>query len=107
MTNEEINQFEAGVDKEFTKENMRLRKAFQDTWFNDQDVLETLATIFNERRHQLWVEKQDVLNDLDDDDPKCPEKATKIVDAYSVKDKRYRKLLEVLSKSDDQIKFDY
>lgn len=108
MTNEETEKFEQGIDEEFTKENMRLRKAFQDTWFNDNDVLETLATIFNERRHQLWVEKQDVLNDLDNDDPQAAVvKATKIIDAYSVKDKRYRKLLELLGKSDDQIKFDY
>lgn len=104
---EEQKQFEAGVDKEFTKEQMRLRKAFQDTWFNDHDVLETLATIFNERRHQLWVEEQDVLSDLDDDDPKCAEKATKIIDAYNVKDKRYQRLLEVLGKSDDEIKYNY
>lgn len=107
MTNEEQKQFEAGVDKEFTKEQMRLRKAFQDTWFDDDDVLQTLSTIFNERRHQLWVEKQDVLSDLDDDDPKCAEKATKIVDSYSVKDKRYQRLLAVLGKSDDEIKFNY
>lgn len=107
MTNEEQKQFEAGVDNEFTKENMRLRKAFQDTWFNDHDVLETLATIFNERRHQLWVEKQDVLSDLDDNDPKCAEKATHIIDAYNIKDKRYQRLLEVLGKSDDEIKFNY
>ncbi|MDZ5437946.1 hypothetical protein EGO58_01580 [Limosilactobacillus reuteri] len=104
---EEQKQFAAGVDKEFTKENMRLRKAFRDTWFNDQDVLETLATIFNERRHRLWIEEQDVLNSLDGDLQYKAEQATKIVDAYSVKDKRYRKLLEVLGKSDDQIKFDY
>lgn len=107
MTEEQTNQFEAGVDKEFAKENMRLRKAFQDTWFNDHDVLETLATIFNERRHQLWVEKQDVLSDLDDDDPKCAEKATKIIDSYSIADKRYQRLLEVLGKSDDEIKYNY
>ena len=106
MTEEQTNQFEAGIDEEFTKENMRLRKAFQDTWFNDNDVLETLATIFSERRHQLWVEEQDVLSDLDDD-PKCAEKATPVIDAYSVKDKRYRKLLEVLGKSDDEIKYNY
>lgn len=104
---EEQKRFEAGVDKEFTKENMRLRKAFRDTWFNDQDVLETLAAIFNERRHQLWVEEQDVLNGLDGDLQSKAEQATKIVDNYSIKDKRYRKLLEVLAKSDDQIKFDY
>ncbi|MDD1400973.1 hypothetical protein PSA87_04930 [Limosilactobacillus reuteri] len=104
---EEQKQFAAGVDKEFTKENMRLRKAFRDTWFNDQDVLETLATIFNERRHQLWVEEQDVLNSLDDDDPKCAEKATKIIDSYSIADKRYQRLLEVLGKSDDEIKYNY
>ena len=106
MTEEQTNQFEAGVDKEFAKENMRLRKAFRDTWFNDDDVLQTLATIFNERRHQLWVEEQDVLSDLDDD-PKCAEKATPVIDAYNIKDKRYQRLLEVLGKSDDQIKFDY
>lgn len=107
MTNEEqTNQFEQGVDKEFAKENMRLRKAFRDTWFNDDDVLQTLATIFNERRHQLWVEKQDVLSDLDDD-PKCAEKATKIIDAYNIKDNRYKRLLEVLGKSDDEIKYNY
>lgn len=104
---EEQKQFAAGVDKEFTKEQMRLRKAFRDTWFNDDDVLQTLATIFNERRHQLWVEKQDVLSDLDDDDPKCAEKATKIIDAYNIKDKRYQRLLEVLGKSDDEIKYNY
>ena len=107
MTNEQNEKFEQGVNKEFAKENMRLRKAFQDTWFNDNDVLETLATIFNERRHQLWVEKQDVLNDLDDDDPKCAEKATKIIDSYNIADKRYQRLLEVLGKSDDQIKYNY
>lgn len=104
---EEQKQFAAGVDKEFTKEQMRLRKDFRDTWFNDDDVLQTLATIFNERRHQLWVEKQDVLSDLDDDDPKCAEKATKIIDAYNIKDKRYQRLLEVLGKSDDEIKYNY
>ena len=108
MTNEEIDRFEQGVDKEFTKENMRLRKAFQETWFSDQDVLETLATIFNERRHQLWVEKQDVLSDLDDDDPQAAVvKATKIIDDYNIKDKRYQRLLEVLGKSDDEIKYNY
>ena len=107
MTEEQTNRFEQGVDKEFTKENMRLRKAFQDTWFNDNDVLETLATIFNERRHRLWVEKQDVLSDLDDDDPKSAEKATKIIDTYSIDDKRYQRLLEVLGKSDDEIKYNY
>ena len=108
MTEEQTEKFEQGVDEEFTKENMRLRKAFQDTWFNDDDVLQTLATIFNERRHQLWVEKQDVLNDLDDDDPQAAVvKATKIIDAYSVKDKRYQRLLEVLGKSDDEIKYNY
>ena len=107
MKNEQTEKFEQGVDKEFTKEEMRLRKAFRDTWFNDQDVLETLATIFNERRHRLWVEKQDVLNDLDDDDPKCAEKATKIIDSYSIADKRYQRLLEVLGKSDDEIKYNY
>ena len=105
---EEQKQFAAGVDKEFTKEQMRLRKAFQDTWFNDQDVLETLSTIFNERRHRLWVEKQDVLNDLDDDDPQSAVvKATKIIDDYNIKDKRYQRLLEVLGKSDDEIKYNY
>ena len=107
MTNEQTEKFEQGVDKEFAKENMRLRKAFQDTWFNDQDVLETLATIFNERRHQLWVEEQDVLSDLDDDDPKRAENATKIIDAYNIKDKRYQRLSEVLGKSDDEIKYNY
>lgn len=108
MTEEQTNQFEAGVDKEFAKEEMRLRKAFQDTWFSDQDVLETLATIFNERRHQLWVEKQDVLSDLDDDDPQAAVvKATKIIDDYSIADKRYQRLLEVLGKSDDEIKYNY
>ena len=108
MTNEEQKQFEAGVDKEFAKENMRLRKAFQDTWFNDDDVLQTLATIFNERRHQLWVERHDVLSDLDDDDPQAAAvKATKIIDDYSIKDKRYQRLLEVLGKSDDEIKYNY
>ncbi|OTA50493.1 hypothetical protein BHL91_00865 [Limosilactobacillus reuteri] len=107
MTNEQTEKFEQGVDKEFTKENMRLRKAFQDTWFNDHDVLETLATIFNERRHQLWVEEQDVLSDLDDDDPKRAEKATPVIDAYNIKDKRYQRLLEVLGKSDDEIKYNY
>lgn len=107
MTEEQTEKFEQGVDKEFTKENVRLRKAFRDTWFSDQDVLETLATIFNERRHKLWVEEQDVLSALDDDVQTKAEKATKIVDAYSVKDKRYRKLLEVLGKSDDQIKYNY
>ncbi|UXE90191.1 hypothetical protein [Limosilactobacillus reuteri] len=104
---EEQKQFEAGVDKEFTKENMRLRKAFRDTWFNDDDVLQTLSAIFNERRHRLWIEEQDVLNSLDGDLQYKAEQATKIVDNYSIKDKRYRKLLEVLAKSDDQIKFDY
>lgn len=107
MTEEQTNKLAAGIDEEFTKENMRLRKAFRDTWFNDDDVLQTLATIFNERRHQLWVEEQDVLNSLDGDLQSKAEQATKIVDAYSVKDKRYRKLLKVLAKSDDQIKFDY
>ena len=107
MTNEQTEKFEQGIDEEFTKENMRLRKAFQDTWFNDHDVLETLATIFNERRHQLWVEEQDVLSDLDDDDPKRAEKATKIIDAYNIKDKRYQRLSEVLGKSDDEIKYNY
>lgn len=107
MTNEQTEKFEQGVDKEFAKENMRLRKAFRDTWFNDDDVLQTLSTIFNERRHQLWVEKQDVLSDLDDDDPKCAEKATKIIDSYNIADKRYQRLLEVLGKSDDQIKYNY
>ena len=108
MTNEQNEKFEQGVNKEFVKENMRLRKAFQDTWFNDNDVLETLATIFNERRHQLWVEKQDVLSDLDDDDPQAAVvKATKIIDSYNIKDKRYQRLLEVLGKSDDQIKYNY
>lgn len=108
MTEEQTEKFEQGVDEEFTKENMRLRKAFQDTWFNDQDVLETLATIFNERRHQLWVEKQDVLSDLDDDDPQAAVvKATKIIDSYNIADKRYQRLLEVLGKSDDQIKYNY
>lgn len=109
MTNEEqTNRFEQGVNKEFAKENMRLRKAFRDTWFNDDDVLQTLSTIFNERRHQLWVEKQDVLSDLDDDDPQAAVvKATKIIDSYNVKDKRYQRLLEVLGKSDDQIKYNY
>lgn len=108
MTNEQTEKFEQGVDKEFAKENMRLRKAFQDTWFNDQDVLETLANIFNERRHQLWVEKQDVLSDLDDDDPQAAVvKATKILDAYNIADKRYQRLLEVLGKSDDEIKYNY
>lgn len=101
------NKLNTGIDEEFTKENVRLRKAFQDTWFNDHDVLETLGTIFNERRHQLWVEEQDILNDLDGDLQTKAVKATKIVNDYSVKDKRYRKLLEVLGKSDDQIKFDY
>ena len=108
MTNEQTEKFEQGVDKEFAKENMRLRKAFQDTWFNDHDVLETLATIFNERRHQLWVEKQDVLSNLNDDDPQAAVvKATKIIDNYNIKDKRYQRLLEVLGKSDDEIKYNY
>ena len=107
MTEEQTEKFEQGVDKEFAKETMRLRKAFRDTWFNDDDVLQTLATIFNERRHQLWVEEQDVLSDLDDDDPKRVEKATKIIDSYNIADKRYQRLLEVLGKSDDQIKYNY
>lgn len=107
MTNEQTEKFEQGIDEEFTKENMRLRKAFQDTWFSDQDVLQTLSTIFNERRHQLWVEEQDVLSALDDDDPKRAEKATPVIDAYNIKDKRYQRLLEVLGKSDDEIKYNY
>lgn len=107
MTNEQTEKFEQGIDEQFTKEEMRLRKAFQDTWFNDDDVLQTLATIFNERRHRLWVEGQDVLNDIDDDDPKRAEKTTKIIDSYNIADKRYQRLLEVLGKSDDEIKYNY
>ena len=108
MTNEETNKLTAGIDEEFTKENMRLRKAFRDTWFNDHDVLQTLGTIFNERRHQLLVEEQDILNDLDADNSQdAAIKATKIIDGYRIADERYRKLLQVLAKSDDQIKYDY